>query len=158
MLKEKIEETARYQSDLKDSERMVEKLMRAGTGTGGTDDSTDHTRSPPSGPNPSSPSTQSSTPASTKRGDQTPPATTRGVASSLAASLDDAKADSKTGMRKHDKIIHTYDFVLHEPPQSVLDALLGNSLKSGIGDLRQRVVKRDSEFSSVVHWEVRRRV
>ena len=52
--------------------------------------------------------------------------TTRGATSSLA--------DSEMGMRNHDEVV-----CLHEPPQVVLEALLGNSLKSGIGDLRQQV-------------------
>ena len=41
-----------------------------------------------------------------ERGAQTPMTTTRGIASSLAASLDDAKADSKTGMRNQYKKSH----------------------------------------------------
>ena len=77
-------ETARLKQSESD---LVEKLKQAGTGTGGTNNGTDHARSPPSSLNPSPPNPQLSTPASTKRGIQTPTATTRGVASSLAASL-----------------------------------------------------------------------
>jgi len=51
---------------------------------------------------------------------------TRDAASSLA--------DSEIGMRNHNKVVY-----LHEPPRVVLEALLGNSLKSGIGDLCQQV-------------------
>ena len=100
----------------------------------------------------SSPSTLA--PAVTERGLQTPASTTRGIAASLAALLDDAKPDLATGMRKHDEITYNYDLMLHEPPQVVLEALLGNSLKSGIGDLRQQVVQRTSESSAVVHWKL----
>ena len=69
--------------------------------------------------------------------------TTRGIPSSLAMSLDDARADAATGMRKHDEIVHNYSIILHESPQVVLEALMGSSLESGIGDLRQQV--RDYE-------------
>ena len=72
---------------------------------------------------------------------QTPTSTltTRGIPSSLAMSLDEARADAATGMRKHDEVVHNYDILLHAPPQVVLEALMENSLKSGIGDLRQQV-------------------
>ena len=61
------------------------------------------------------------------RGRQTTPvSTTRGITASLAKSLDSAKADLKTGMRKHDEILHNYDVVLHESPKVVLEALLRN--------------------------------
>ena len=42
-------------------------------------------------------------------------------------------------MKKHDEVVHNYSIILHEPPQVVLEALMENSLKSGIGDLRQQV-------------------
>ena len=79
--------------------------------------------------------------ASTRTDLQTPATslTTRGIPSSLARSLDDARADTATGMRKHDEVDHNYDILLHEPPQVVLEELMGNSLKSGVGDLRQQV-------------------
>ena len=51
---------------------------------------------------------------------------TRGVAASLAKSLDGARPDFVTGMRKHDEILHNFDLIIHEPPQVVLEALLGN--------------------------------
>ena len=98
------------------------------------------------------------TPTLNKRGLQAPASMTRGISTSLARSLDDARADAANGLKKHDEIVHNYSIFLHEQPRVVLEALLGNSLKSGIGDLRQRVVKRDSEFSAVVHWKVRKRV
>ena len=80
-----------------------------------------------------SPSPMSSTPSSKKRG-LTPTSTTRGI-----ASLDNAKADNKNGLKKLAETIYNYSIVLHEPPQVVLEALLGNSLRAGIGDLRQQV-------------------
>ena len=67
------------------------------------------------------------------------------AASSLAESLDLAKADSTTGMRKHAEVIYNCDVVLHAPVKSVFKAIMGNSVKSGIGDLRQKVVQQGEE-------------
>ena len=60
--------------------------------------------------------------------------TTRGAVPSLANALDDAKEDGEIGTFKHDEVVY-----LHELPRVVLEALLGNSPKSGIGDLCQQV-------------------
>ena len=90
--------------------------------------------------------------AKTTAGPSAPAPTTWGIPALLAKALDDAEADFTTGMKVYDENLHNLHLVLHEPPRVVLEALFGNSIKSGIGDLHQHVLQRISNSSAVVHW------
>ena len=81
-----------------------------------------------------------------------PTTTKRGLGVKLAKRLEETKADFKSGLKKHDEVIHNNAIVVHERQKVILESILGNT-NDDTGKLQQAVVQLHSESNMIVHWK-----